>query len=90
MDIEEACNCIRQWNDFFTGSNALTYSSIDLIRALRTVKHHLERGLDDGNTIHELEIGDHLLLTRAGVRHVMPFVLAVEAMAARERTTQLS
>jgi len=63
---------------------------MDRIRAVRSVKHHLEHDRDDGHTIQELEIGDHLLLTRTGVRHVMPFVLAVAAMVARKRTTQLS
>jgi hypothetical protein len=45
----------------------------------------LEREKAEGKPIRELEIAEHLLMTREGIRWVMPFVLSAELMEKSRR-----
>ena len=82
MDIAEACRTVNHWQEVFApGSTANTVPK-SLSEAVTVLRHHLENARCDGKPIDELAISEHLLMTREGVRWVMPFVLSAESMEA--------
>ena len=79
MDILDACQTVRAWAEVF--SSVQTHSTpSNRPQAVAVVKAYLEREKADGKAICELEIGEHLLMTREGMRWVLPFVLSAESM----------
>ena len=80
MEISEACKTVHQWHDVFTPGSTAALRPGSLPAAVATLKDYLERAKADGKAIHELQIADHLLMTREGVQWVMPFVLSAESM----------
>jgi len=90
MDISNACNTVRLWEEFFSKSSTIEVPTGDLGAAVKEIKRYLEYEKADGKPIRELEIADHLLLTREGVRWVMAFVLSAESMEASRRRKTLN
>ena len=87
-EVQEACKLIHKWNEFFLGGRDPPVGPPGLVVAVATVKRYLERERADGKPIRELEVAEHLLATREGIRWVLPFVLSAESMeASRRRTT---
>jgi len=82
MDIAEACRTVHQWQEVF--APGVTASSVpqSLSEAVAVLKQYLENAKCDGKPIRELAISEHLLMTREGVRWVIPFVLSAESMEA--------
>ena len=58
--------------------------------AVQEVKRYLEKENGDGQSITELEIAEHLLMTREGVRWVMPFVMSAESLEESHRRGRAS
>ncbi len=85
MDIAEACRTVHQWQEVFAPGGAVTGVPKNLSEAVTVLKRYLEAAKCDGKPIHELAISEHLLMTREGVRWVMPFVLSAESMEASKR-----
>jgi hypothetical protein len=81
VDIVEACKTVREWDELFasgwTGRNA----PCALQDAVVELRRYFETARGDGEPIRELKLAKHLLMTREGVRRVMPFVLSAEASA---------
>jgi hypothetical protein len=69
----------------FTPGATVSSVSTSLSEAVTVLKRYLENAKCDGKPIHELAISEHLLMTREGVRWVMPFVLSAESMEASKR-----
>jgi hypothetical protein len=90
MDIVEACKTVRVWSELFAPGASGRSVPGNLLTAVATVKHYLENAKADGKPIRELEIAEHLLMTREGVRWVMPFVLSAESMEAARRRKAIS
>ena len=79
MDIAEACSVIRQCNDdLHSNSHPRGCHRVGL--AVSTLKHYLEQARGDGRPIDELLISETVLLSPRGMRWVMAFVLAAEAL----------
>ena len=85
MNIAEACRTIHQWQEVFAPGAVDSSVPKSLVDAVETLKGYLEREKADGKPIAELAISEHLLMTREGVRWVMPFVLSAECMEASKR-----
>jgi len=83
MNISDACKTIRAWNDVFTHTATERSVPGDLHDAAAELKRYLEEANGDGKPIAELQIAEHLLATRVGLKWVMPFVLSAES---RERS----
>lgn len=90
IEIQAACKLIRQWNDSFVDQKSLDLPSAGLVEAVSDLKRYLELKKGDGKPIRELEIAEHLLVTREGVRWVMPFVISAESMESHQRRKELS
>jgi hypothetical protein len=85
MDIAEACRTVHQWQEVFAPGSAVSVVPKNLFEAVAVLKGYLEKAKCDGKPIHELAISEHLLMTREGVKWVMPFVLSAESMEATKR-----
>jgi hypothetical protein len=85
IEIQAACKLIRQWNDAFVAQKGPDLPSASLVEAVADLKRYLELKKGDGKPIRELEVAEHLLVTREGVRWVMPFVISAESMEAHQR-----
>jgi urease gamma subunit len=85
MDIAEACRTVHEWQEAFAPGAALSSVPKNFPEAVAVLKRNLENAKCDGKSIHELAISEHLLMTREGVRWVMPFVLSAESMEAPKR-----
>jgi hypothetical protein len=84
MNIAEACKVIRRCNESIQSYSA----SIDCERvplAVSTLKTYLETARADGKSIDELLISESMLLTPQGMRWVMSFATAAEAMEANKK-----
>lgn len=79
MNISDACQTIRAWNDLFAGTAIQRRVPGHLHDAAAELKRYLEEARGDGQPIAELQIAEHLLPTRPGLKSVMPFVLKAEA-----------
>jgi hypothetical protein len=90
MDIVSACKSIRNCNDAFDSGKPVTVTEEQIGEAVGALKRYLELARGDGKLIRELEVANHLLLTREGMRWVMPFVLSAVAMLAHQSRKQLS
>lgn len=85
MTIDDACKAVRQWADLVCpGANGRGVPA-SLSESVATIKAYLEREKAAGKPIRERVIADHLLMTRQGVRWVMPFVLSAESMETAKR-----
>jgi urease gamma subunit len=84
LTIDDACKTVHQWAELLRPGATGRSVPGDLPEAVATIKAYLERERTDGKPIQELVIADELLMTREGVRWVMPFVLSAEKMLARE------
>lgn len=83
MDIAEACKTVYRWHDLIEPESAIAPDvPCALPEAVAEVKRYLEREETEGEPILELEIGEELLLTWAGVQWVMPFALLAESVDA--------
>lgn len=80
MNISDACKTIRAWNDVFMDTATQPRVPGDLHDAAAELKRYLEGTNGDGKPIAELQIAEHLLATRAGLKWVMPFVLSAESI----------
>ena len=87
MEIVEACQTVHVWAELFAPGATGRSVPGNLLIAVATVKRYLENAKADGKPIRELEIAEHLLTTREGVRWVMPFVLSAESIEASKRRT---
>ena len=88
MDIAEACKTVRAWEQrFATGATGSVYPG-HLANAVPELKRYLEGARGDGKPIRELEIAEHLLMTRECMRWVMPYVLSAESMEATRHRRQ--
>ena len=85
MDIAEACRTIHEWQEVFAPGAAVSSVPKSLSEAVTVLKRYLESAKCDGKPIHELAISEHLLMTREGVRWVMPYVQSAESMEASKR-----
>lgn len=85
IDIQAACKLIRQWNDAFVALESPDLPTAGLVDAVADLKRYLELNKGDGKPMRELEVAEHLLATREGVRWVMPFVISAESTAAQQR-----
>jgi hypothetical protein len=84
MTIDDACKTVRAWAELFSNGQSRS-TPAGLPEAVAIIKGYLERDRADRNPIRELEIAEHLLATREGIRWVMPFVLSAESMEAAKR-----
>lgn len=84
MDIDDACETVHAWHELFSISQSRS-TPANLPEAVLVIKAYLERERADGMPIQELDLAEPLLMTRKGVRWVMPFVLSAESMAASKR-----
>ncbi len=85
MDISDACKTVHRWNDLLEPGSRGGSVPGGLPEAVAIIKAYLEREKADGKPIQELVVADHLLMTRQGIRWVMPFVLSAESMEASKR-----
>jgi len=85
MNVAEACRIVHQWQELFSPSASGRSVPGNLVDAVAVIKAYLEGERADGKAIGELEIAEALLMTRQGVRWVMPFVLSAEAMETSKR-----
>ncbi len=86
MDIATACKTVHEWAKVFRDDAKQLAAPLSLAEAVAVIKAYLEREKADGKPIAELAIADYLLMTRAGVRWVMPFALTAEHIeAAKQR-----
>ena len=85
MDIAAACKTVRAWAEIFSCDGKPHTRPGSLTDAVTVIKAYLESQRLDGVPIAELVISEHLLMTRQGVRWVMPFVLAAESIDAARR-----
>ena len=85
IEIQAACKLIRQWNDAFVALESPHLPATGLVEAVADLKRYLELKKGGGKPIRELEVAEHLLATREGVRWVMPFVISAESTEAHER-----
>ena len=85
IEIQAACKLIRQWNDAFVALESPDLPATGLVEAVADLKRYLELKEGDGKPIRELEVAEHLLVTREGVRWVMPFVISAESTEAHQR-----
>ena len=90
MDIAEACRTVHQWQDVFEPGATVSCVPKSLSEAVTVLKRYLEYAKCDGKPIHELAVSENLLMTREGVRWVMPFVLSAESMEASKRRKAMS
>jgi hypothetical protein len=89
MNIADACQTIRAWNDLFSGVATQRRVPGHLHDAAAELKRYLEEARGDGQPIAELQIAEHLLATRSGLQWVMPFVLNAEATERSGRSKRL-
>lgn len=80
MNIAEACKTVRLWLELFLTKATSQKHPGELVEFVAVVKAYLEREKVDGKPIRELEISEHLLAPREGVRWVMPFALSAESI----------
>ncbi len=85
MDIATACRTVHEWAELYYSGGRPRSTPGSLPEAVAVIKAYLEREKADGKPIVELVIAENLLMTREGVRWVMPFVLSAEAMEAAKR-----
>jgi hypothetical protein len=85
MTIDDACKTVHRWNDLLEPGATGRSVPGGLPEAVAEIKCYLEREKADGKPIRELEIAEHLLMTREGIRWVMPFVLSAESMEKTRR-----
>ena len=85
IEIQAACKLIRKWKDAFVALESPDLPATDLVEAVADLKRYLEQKKGDGKPIRELEVAEHLLTTREGVRWVMPFVIIAESTEAHQR-----
>jgi len=84
MDIGEACKIVRQWAELFASGATGSVHPGNLAKAVPVVKRYLENARGDGKPIRELEIAEHLLMTRECVLWILPFVLSAETIQASQ------
>ena len=89
MDVGQACQLVRAWNDSFTSASAQPTTTAELADAVVQLKRYLECEAADAGPIRELEIADYLLETREGIRWVMPYVVKAESIEASKRRRAL-
>ncbi len=85
MDIATACKTVHDWADVFYPDGKPHSTPASLVDAVAVIKAYLEREKADGKPITELEIVQHMLMTREGIRWVMPFAISAESMEAKKR-----
>ena len=83
MNIEEACRVVRAWSDILSPDARPGSAPGSLTDAVAELKRYLGLDVAEGPTSQELELSQTLLMTRAGVRGVMPFVLSAESRIGR-------
>lgn len=84
MNITDACRIIRRCNESIQSYSAsVECDGVPL--AVATLKTYLETARADGKSIDELLISESVLLTPQGMRWVMSFVTAAEAMEANKK-----
>ena len=88
MTIDEACRTVHAWHELLSMDESRS-TPASLPEAVAVIKAYLEREKADGKPIRELEIAEVLLMTREGVRWVMPFVLSAESMEKTKRRKAL-
>lgn len=86
MDIRTACRTVCQWRDLLSLAPTAQPSPASLSEAVAVIKAYLEHAREQ--QIRELEISDEMLMTRQGVRWVMPFALSAESIEAGKRASQ--
>jgi hypothetical protein len=85
MDILHACEAVHRWAELLSPGSSGGLSPGSLTGAVAEIKRYLENARGDGKRIRELEVKDDLLMTREGIRWVLPFVLSAESMEASKR-----
>ena len=90
MDIAEACKTVHRWAELFASNAPDGTDPGNLPEAVAEVKRYLEREKADGKPIRELQIAEHLLVTREAAQWVIPFVLSAESMEASKRRKAMS
>jgi hypothetical protein len=84
MNITDACKIVRRCNESIQSFSApIDCNSVPL--AVSTLKAYLETARADGKSIDELLISESVLLTPQGMRWVMSFVTAAEAMETNKK-----
>jgi hypothetical protein len=87
VNISDACQTIRAWNDVFNPTATQRTVPGDLQDGVLELKRFLEDAKGDGEPIAELQIAEHLLATRSALKWVMPYVVTAEAMQGSGRQT---
>ena len=85
MTIDEACKTVHRWAELLEPRSSGGGVPASLSDAVATIKAYLEREKADGKPIRELEMTNDQLMSREGIRWVMPFVLSAESMEAMKR-----
>lgn len=80
MNIAQACCTVHQWRMLLSPGASVQSTPGNLVVAVAELKRILEQERGDGQSIRELEITEAHLMTRQGVRWVMPFVLSAEVL----------
>ena len=83
MNIADACKIVRRCNESIQ-SHSASVECEGVPLAVATLKTYLETTRADGKSVDELLISESVLLTPQGMRWVMSFVTAAEAMEANK------
>lgn len=89
MTIDDACKTVHRWAELLQPGSRGGSVPGGLHEAVATIKAYLEREKADGKPIREPELTEDQLMSREGIRWVMPFVLSAESMENAKRRKTL-